>query len=750
MRQYLSRRGVLVLALFGLLSTSAFGAKVGYYEMCYGEGRSWAIAPITAAGHTPVYLSDLSTADLQGLDVLFVSNCSNLVYATEYMSRLPEVDQAVQNGLVLLIHDRKVNGASAILPGGAGIQSVRGAGRDVDVVDDSTAVTHGPGGVINNTALDGARNSEHGFLRAASLPVGARTILSRPAPKQSVVTSYEHGKGNVIYSSVPLDYYAGIMPICTRFSWDQQYQACLIIVNVYAPNVIHFAVQLASNMAIAKAGIDQSVDEGVAVMLDGSASSGHGALIYQWQQLSPISPLIELSNGSSAKPTFTAPAVAMNTTFTLQLVVTDLRGNVSEPDTVDITVKNLNTPPVADAGDDFAIKAGATATLDGSHSYDADGDEPLSYSWSQISGPAVSLQQPDSIKPTFMVPNAIGQALVFELTVNDGQEMSPASRVTVGIVDNAAPIADAGVDQTRDEGNIVLLNALGSFDPDKDGLIFDWSQVEGPKVELDNPGSPTPYFTAPRVIAGGVVMIFEVIVMDTDVLNPKYSVDQVAIHVRNINDPPACDLARPSIASLWPPNHKMRPIAIEGVSDIDSLYKDVAIVINSVTMDEPVVGRGSGHSSPDAVIQDMLPSDKVLIRAERKHHSNGRVYQVNFSASDGFESCTGHIQVIVPKSRKRHKCDDDDDDDKDKHKDRKHDGKGHKDKHDKRCQSPAAVDDGQDYDATEVRQHHDEHKRDRDRDRKDYMSKKLEKLKDRREKHKNNKKHNKKNRNADD
>ena len=227
------------------------------------------------------------------------------------------------------------------------------------------------------------------------------------------------------------------------------------------------------------------------------------------------------------------------------------------------------------------------------------------------------------------------------------------------IVDNAVPLANAGVDQTRDEGSIVLLNALGSSDPDKDGLMFDWMQIAGPTVVLDNPGSPTPFFTVPRVAEGGMTMVFTLTVTDMDLLNPKSSVDQVAIHVRNINDPPACNLARPSVASLWPPNHKMRLITIDGVSDVDSVYKNVVIVINNVTMDEPVVGHGSGHSSPDAVIQDMTPNDMALLRAERKKHNNGRVYQVNFTASDGFESCTGNIQVIVPKSRKRGDCDDD-------------------------------------------------------------------------------------------
>ncbi|MDH5445159.1 MAG: PKD domain-containing protein [Gammaproteobacteria bacterium] len=742
MRRLLKQQLGLVLALFTLVSTSVFGANVGYYEMCNGEGRPWAITPITAAGHTPVYLADLSSADLNGLDVLFVTNCNNFGYDSEYLSRLPEIDQAVQNGLVLMIHDRKVDGASAILPGGANIKTVRGAGRDVNVVDNTTALTNGPGGVIDDTILDHARNTEHGYIQAASLPAGYRTILSRPNPSQSVVTVYDHGLGNVIYSSVPLDYYAGIMPICMRFV-DPQYSSCQIIVNVYAPNVVALAAEVASSKPIAKAGVDQAIDEGTTVQLDGSGSNGRGSLSYQWKQLSPASPVVSI-NATSAKPTFTAPMVDANLTFTFQLLVTDQKGHVSDPDTVDITVKDVNTPPVADAGDDFTIKAGALASLDGSQSYDADGDPIQSYNWVQIGGPAVSLQNPDLAKTNFEVPNQVGQQLVFELMVNDGKAMSQPSRVTVTIVDNAAPIANAGVDQTRDEGNTVLLNALGSYDPDKDGMLFDWRQISGPSVTLDNPGSPTPYFTAPKVEAGGMSLVFEVTVMDMDPINAKASMNQVVINVRNINDAPACELARPSVASLWPPNHKMRPVEIEGVSDTDSIYKNVAIIINSVTMDEPVVGRGSGHSSPDAVIQDIEPRDNVLLRAERQRRSDGRVYQVNFTASDGFESCTGSVQVTVPTSRKHRDCHRHD---RGKHKGHykhdhdKHKGHGRHHKHRKMCEATQPIDNGQLYDATELhtRPHH--HKGEY----KDKMKKKLKALKEKREEHKKkHKKHNKK------
>lgn len=67
-----------------------------------------------------------------------------------------------------------------------------------------------------------------------------------------------------------------------------------------------------------------------------------------------------------------------------------------------------------------------------------------------------------------------------------------------------------------------------------------------------------------------------------------------------------------------------------------------------VTQDEPVNGLGDGDTSPDAVLQ----GSQALLRAERARSGNGRVYQVTFTASDGFGgSCTGSVPVCVPRDR---------------------------------------------------------------------------------------------------
>jgi hypothetical protein len=108
----------------------------------------------------------------------------------------------------------------------------------------------------------------------------------------------------------------------------------------------------------------------------------------------------------------------------------------SEPDTVSI---EANTPPVASAGDDQIVETGATVTLDGSGSTDADGDE-LSYRWRLTTVPEGStleltgvetdaLTGAETANPSFVADRA--GTYEVELVVNDGTVDSEPDRVSV-------------------------------------------------------------------------------------------------------------------------------------------------------------------------------------------------------------------------------------------------------------------------------------------------------------------------------
>jgi hypothetical protein len=100
------------------------------------------------------------------------------------------------------------------------------------------------------------------------------------------------------------------------------------------------------------------------------------------------------------------------------------------------TVAPSNTAPVADAGPTQSVASAAVVTLDGTASSDGDND-PLTYSWTQISGPPVTLSNASAATPTFTAPElSVGAAdvtLVFSLTVNDGTVDSAADTVTITV-----------------------------------------------------------------------------------------------------------------------------------------------------------------------------------------------------------------------------------------------------------------------------------------------------------------------------
>ena len=99
---------------------------------------------------------------------------------------------------------------------------------------------------------------------------------------------------------------------------------------------------------------------------------------------------------------------------------------------VSLPFERAKEPPIANAGPDQSVRMGAIVTLDGTESYDREG-ESLAYSWTQTSGPEVTLNDPTSVRPTFTSPDVVrdNTTLTFSLEVNNGRQGSDADTVSI-------------------------------------------------------------------------------------------------------------------------------------------------------------------------------------------------------------------------------------------------------------------------------------------------------------------------------
>ena len=196
-----------------------------------------------------------------------------------------------------------------------------------------------------------------------------------------------------------------------------------------------------------------------------------------------------------------------------------------------------NQAPTADAGPDQTVNEGQIVLLNGSNSTGPD-DGIASYHWVQIGEPVVNLSDPDVSQPTFTAPDvgSGGAALTFELTVIDhvGNQAKDLCVVNITWL-NEPPQADAGSDQTVNEGVDVALDGSSSVDIDGNIASYLWVQTSGPAVTLSNAASDRSTFTASNVESNGVSLTFNLLVTDTGGMKDT---DSCIINITWQNEPP--------------------------------------------------------------------------------------------------------------------------------------------------------------------------------------------------------------------
>jgi len=192
------------------------------------------------------------------------------------------------------------------------------------------------------------------------------------------------------------------------------------------------AVIPANAPPLANAGPDQVVAPGTVVTLQCRSTDPDGdPLARSWLQVA--GPPVSLSGRGNVTATFAAPPVATTAKLVFRLTVDDGKGGSASDDVIiRINPSGFNRAPTANAGPDRTVIPGNTVRLVG-YGKDPD-DDPITFSWSQTSGPAVSLSGANNATLTFAVPDALdGASLTFQLTVIDNKGAQATDEVAVRV-----------------------------------------------------------------------------------------------------------------------------------------------------------------------------------------------------------------------------------------------------------------------------------------------------------------------------
>ena len=291
---------------------------------------------------------------------------------------------------------------------------------------------------------------------------------------------------------------------------------------------------------VADAGPDQIANSGVSVTLNGSNSTDpdNDIASYFWEQTAGTS--VTLAGAATAQSTFIAPdVVPAGEALSFRLTVTDSGERVS----TDISIVNVswaNLAPIADAGPDQSVNEGDPVSLSGVNSSDPD-DGIAAYLWEQTGGTLVNIANSTASQAGFTAPASglNGVSLTFNLKVTDAGGLQSTDTVIINVVFiSAPPVADAGPNQTVNEGVVVTLDGSNSSDPDNGLDSFLWTQTGGAAVTLSNASLAQPAFTAPNVGPAGSSLTFELTVTDAGGLQAAAG---TIVNVTWINEAPTAN-----------------------------------------------------------------------------------------------------------------------------------------------------------------------------------------------------------------
>jgi PKD repeat protein len=320
---------------------------------------------------------------------------------------------------------------------------------------------------------------------------------------------------------------------------------------------------------------------------------------------------------------------ADNGVYTITLTVTDKDGGVGS-DTLTVTANKV----------EFGIPGQCVPSGEAFACFDADdnvtvGTPPYRWTWSGNVDLTIAKDANNVVCITYPTDWIGNETITFTMTDANGITRNNTATYTVDPVPIIAPIPE----QISPFVPFDLDTYLSSIDPTE----VSWSYSENSCLQVSIDAEHVATVSNPNYLCRDPEII-----TFTVTATPCGRAVSKSVDVKfTPNRPPDVSHAYASQDCLWPPNHKMVPVSILGVSDPDG--DPVSITITGITSDEPTASdEGSGGSlhAPDA---SGVGTNTAIIRAERSGNFDGRVYVINFVAVDGKGgSSTGAVVVKVP------------------------------------------------------------------------------------------------------
>jgi hypothetical protein len=195
-----------------------------------------------------------------------------------------------------------------------------------------------------------------------------------------------------------------------------------------------------------------AVTAGDTVKLDAKNTGGEVTKVLWTQVEGP--PVAELRKSNTLNASFEAKEAG---NYKFEVTLTGPGGEAKAFIIVTV-IEQAQEPPIADAGTDKTVKQGSTVTLDGSSSVRAQ-----SYKWTQVSGTKITLNNANTVKPTFVFPKKL-ESLVFELEVTAADGQTKTDQVTINSEKDILTVGPSPTYSTR-TGRWNIIGTTDVFGP---------------------------------------------------------------------------------------------------------------------------------------------------------------------------------------------------------------------------------------------------------------------------------------------